>query len=300
MTMWTAVPPNVPKTVAGTLWDAEVPTDEWRPTSPTRSLFIVDSQTEGNGVYSADFFGNQRAGSASSADAIVPLVLALFSIKSVVDVGCGVGGWLNAFERRGVADYVGLDGDYVPRDMLKIPSSRFQSTDLRRLTDIGRQFDLACSMEVAEHLPESCAEQFVAALVAAAPVVLFSAAIPLQQGTDHINMQWQRYWSDLFASKGYITLDCIRPIIHEDPRVEWWYRQNALVFCKPSHCPPGLSPVTGNYALNRIDPGLLHQIANGPHGGKQALTMLRRCLAIFRSMILDKILPRALRPGARR
>jgi len=33
--------------------------------------------------------------------------------------GCGVGGWLKEFERNGVADYLGVDGDYVARHLLK-------------------------------------------------------------------------------------------------------------------------------------------------------------------------------------
>jgi SAM-dependent methyltransferase len=204
--------------------------------------------------YSPEFFENHQEGSTSSAEIVVPIVLSLFSVSSVVDVGCGVGGWLSVFERLGIDDYLGIDGDYVPRDILRIPPDKFLPRDLLALTDVGRRFDLACSLEVAEHLPEHCAEQFVTVLVNAAPVVLFSAAIPGQGGTDHLNEQWQSYWWKIFSRHGYVGIDCIRPVVHGDSRVEAWYRQNILVFCKQDLLPATCSPVSDPYYLDRVDP----------------------------------------------
>ena len=53
----------------------------------------------------------------------------------------------------GVTDLLGLDGDYVNRKMLLIPEANFRPTDLRRRITADRRFDLAISMEVAEHCP---------------------------------------------------------------------------------------------------------------------------------------------------
>jgi hypothetical protein len=50
-----------------------------------------------------------------------------------------------------------------------------------------KRFDLAISLEVAEHLPEGSAGALVSTLIEAAPVVVFSAAIKGQSGTNHIN-----------------------------------------------------------------------------------------------------------------
>ena len=232
-------------------------------------------------AYSEEFFQAQQDGSMASAEIVVPLFLSIFPGRSVIDVGCGVGGWLRAFERAGIGDYLGIDGDYVPADMLKIPADRFMSADLQKLTDVGRRFDLACSVEVAEHLPNKCAEQFVSALVKAAPVVLFSAAIPGQGGTDHINEQWQSYWQRLFARHGYVAVDCIRPVIFEDHRVEWWYRQNTLVFCEPERCPSSYQPVTSRYELDRIHPLLFEEVKRRPHSGKEAARMIARSVNVI-------------------
>src|SRR5207249_8602594 len=99
---------------------------------------------------------------------------------SVIDFGCGVGTWLLAFREHGVKDYVGIDGPYVPRDRLQIPLERFKIEDLTLPISLPREYDLACALEVAEHLPESASDDFISSLTRAARFVLFSAAIPGQ------------------------------------------------------------------------------------------------------------------------
>src|SRR5882757_6869053 len=97
-----------------------------------------------NSPYSSDFYDVQQSGSIASANIVVPRVLSLFEVSSVADIGCGVGGWLQAFGQHGIIDYLGVDGDYVPRNMLKIPSNRYLAADLATLTHLDRRFDLVC------------------------------------------------------------------------------------------------------------------------------------------------------------
>jgi SAM-dependent methyltransferase len=243
-------------------------------------MLDTDTRPQAETVYDAAFYADQQDGSLSSADIVVPLVLSLFPVRSVVDIGCGIGGWLSAFHDHGVGDYLGFDGDYVPRDLLKIPASRFRPTDLQALHEVGRRFDLACCLEVAEHLPAACAEQLVHTLVQAAPVVLFSAAIPFQGGTDHINEQWQSYWRELFARHGYVAVDCIRPAVAGDRRVEPWYRQNTLVYCEPQRCPPGHQPVA-DVDVDRVDPEMYERLLRpAPISGRQAARTMLAMLPI--------------------
>jgi len=58
----------------------------------------------------------------------------------------------------------------------------------------------------------------------------FSAAIPLQGGAGHINEQWPSYWVELFARRGYVAIDAIRPAVWSNERVAVWYAQNCLLF----------------------------------------------------------------------
>jgi SAM-dependent methyltransferase len=157
--------------------------------------------------------------------------------QSVVDVGCGVGTWLAEFQARGVSDILGIDGDYVDRSMLQIAVDTFSPQNLSNGALSSRKFDLAISLEVAEHLPAESAGAFVRSLTALAPVVAFSAAIPHQGGTDHINERWQSYWAELFRQLGYEAYDPIRPRIWTDTDVEVHYRQNLIIYAIPVGAP---------------------------------------------------------------
>lgn len=181
-------------------------------------------------TYDQQFFADMRAGSARSAHTVVPMLRDLIDFSSVVDVGCGTGAWLAAFATSGINDYRGLDGAWAEKAGLEIPRDRFIAADLASPPSLGRVFDLAISLEVAEHLPPSAADRFVTTLAELAPVVIFSAAIPGQGGTSHVNEQWPDYWSERFAARGYACFDVLRLPLWNNPNVQWWYAQNMLVF----------------------------------------------------------------------
>ncbi len=182
--------------------------------------------------YSKEFYEEFRSGSLRSAEIIAPLVLKFLSVQSVVDVGCGVGAWLAAFQKLGVEDIFGLDGEYIFDADLQISRDCFQAVDLSKPFTLGRIFDLAISLEVAEHLPAVSAASFVESLTQLAPAVLFSAAIPLQGGNHHINERWPDTWAELFAKHGYVPIDSIRRQIWQNEAVEFWYSQNILLFAR--------------------------------------------------------------------
>lgn len=185
--------------------------------------------------YTEGFYNVQKEGSRRSAEAIIPLVLDLIQPESVVDVGCGVGTWLSVFQKLGVEDVLGIDGEYIDRSMLEIPQEQFLAFDLTRPIEIDRQFDLVVSLEVAEHLPKRCAKTFVESLTKLGPIILFSAAIPFQGGTCHVNEQWPDYWANYFRENGYEVIDCIRKKLWNNDQVEWWYAQNMLVFSRKDY-----------------------------------------------------------------
>lgn len=178
-------------------------------------------------AYTADFYDTIRDGARRSAAAVVPRLVEIIRPHTVVDVGCGEGWWAQTFADFG-AEVIGLDGAYVTGSPL---GDRFIPHDLRRPlpAHLAGRFDLAISLEVAEHLPPSRAAGFVHDLCQLAPVVAFSAAIPGQGGTGHVNEQWPQWWADLFAGEGYDVSGALRFELWNDDRVENWYRQNLLV-----------------------------------------------------------------------
>lgn len=184
-------------------------------------------------IYDPSFYDTIAPGCRSSAEVLVPLILDRQPAEAVLDVGCGQGWWGAEFARHG-CNVVGIDGGYV-HDR-QVPT--FVEHDLTdRLPDLG-SFDLAVCLEVAEHLPKSRAASFVADLCAAAPVVVFSAAIPRQPGAGHINCQWPSWWADLFATHGMHLDDSLRELVWDDDRIEPWYRQNVLIATSTPCDPP--------------------------------------------------------------
>jgi SAM-dependent methyltransferase len=166
----------------------------------------------------------------SSAEAIVPIVVDRLNPASVLDVGCGRGTWLHVFAAAGVADIFGVDGPHTSIEDLEIPSDLFLPHNLDEPLDIGRRFDLVTCLEVGEHLDEHAAPTLVSSLVAHAPAVLFSAAIPAQGGAGHVNERWPSYWAELFAARGHRAIDLLRPSVWNDDRVAFWYAQNTVLY----------------------------------------------------------------------
>ena len=180
-------------------------------------------------VYKTHFYDAQSRGSWQSAREVIPLVLEYIQPETVIDVGCGIGTWLSVLKDQGIDDYWGVDGDYVDPHLLLIPEERFLRHDLSEPFFMDREFDLVISLEVAEHIPPDCADVLVNSLVKLGPVVLFSAAIPFQGGTHHVNEQWPEYWVEKFQHCGYVVIDCLRRRLWQKADVDPWYAQNIFL-----------------------------------------------------------------------
>ncbi len=188
--------------------------------------------------YRDEFFRDRHARTVYAAETVLGILLpALPPVSSAIDVGCGVGTWLSVLARQGVTGIQGVDGPWVDVANLVIPRENFVHHDLRQDRDFGRRFDLAMSLEVAEHLPAERAAGFVGWLTGLSDIVLFSAATPQQGGKNHFNEQWQDYWAELFAARDYVPADFIRARIWDDSRIATWYRQNLLVYVRRNRLP---------------------------------------------------------------
>ncbi len=148
-----------------------------------------------------------------------------------------MGAWLSVFQKHGVMNFLGIDGAWVDEKDLQIPRGCFRKEDLNNKINVGGTFDLAVCLEVGEHLAESAADNLVGTLTGAAPIVLFSAAIPMQPGTGHINCQWPEYWAKLFKKHGFVPVDAIRRRVWTDKDVEYWYAQNTIIYVKENELP---------------------------------------------------------------
>jgi hypothetical protein len=159
------------------------------------------------------------------------LVRPLVPFESVIDFGCGIGGWLCAAQRLGAHTILGIEGEYIRDADTIIPQESIVTQDLSSYSfDWKKKFDLAVTIEVAEHLPESSADVLCNNLVNASDFVVFSAARVGQTGLGHINEQPLGYWVKKFWARGYIPLEVFRPYIAADKSIYPWLRMNLVMF----------------------------------------------------------------------
>ncbi|MEI8290495.1 MAG: class I SAM-dependent methyltransferase [Verrucomicrobiota bacterium] len=158
-----------------------------------------------------------------------PLIFAGGKPQSLLDVGCGIGIWLKVALENGVMDISGVDGVDIKPNQLLIPPSAFRQQDLTQIWNLGRRFDAAFCLEVAEHLDERYASRLIDCLVAHSDHIIFGAACPGQTGQHHVNCQWPAYWQQLFNERGYVCSDEIRWKMWSNEQIEPWYRQNIFV-----------------------------------------------------------------------
>lgn len=188
---------------------------------------------DNSNLYNRGFYQDQVSASYSSG---VRVLSCLFDMiekpESIIDIGCGTGSWLAAARHLGVEDVIGIEGSSSAKDMLMIPDELWLEKDVCQTFELGRKFSLAISLEVAEHLPTRSHSILVGNLTCHSDVILFSAAIPYQGGTGHQSENWPSYWSEHFIRLGFDCFDIIRPTIWNMPGVNFWYKQNVMLFVR--------------------------------------------------------------------
>jgi hypothetical protein len=211
-------------------------------------------------LYNSRFYNDVNKTAFDSASVVIPIVLEVLpKVDSAIDFGCGEGMWLSILKRNGVSEIKGLDGEWVNKKHLKILEAEFILADLKSIEYDGKRYDLAISLEVAEHLPQSSAATFVKSLTRASDFVLFSSAIPFQGGTDHVNEQWPSYWANLFGTNGFLCVDFLRDKIWDIDTIAPYYRQNILLFVNQKRMGDLRSLVMSSSPSPRIHPKLRFQ-----------------------------------------
>lgn len=163
-------------------------------------------------------------------------IVETFHPQSVIDVGCGSGALLVALRKLDVRRLLGLDAAEAGLDI-----ARARGLDVRKFDIVNEKllysacYDVAVSMETAEHLPASAADRYVELLCSLAPVVIFTAAQPGQGGIGHLNEQPPEYWIGYFKAHGFQwlkkTVAAWQPAWHS-AGVADFYTNNLMIFQK--------------------------------------------------------------------
>lgn len=137
----------------------------------------------------------------------------IFKPKSVCDVGCALGSYLEGFRQCGIISrrLCGYEKHACYARKYAVPEikNRIYHLDAGQPKIHKESFDLVLCVEVAEHLPEDQAEVLMknlASLKSTNGFILMTTAGKDQPGTGHINCQPQKYWFDM-AGKNKLHLD---------------------------------------------------------------------------------------------
>lgn len=178
-----------------------------RKTGPLHRLAfrIMEKVGDRDDIYSAKYYQTLVEPYArKSVPHMAESIVETFHPASVIDVGCGSGALLVALRKLGVRRLIGLDAAEAGLDIARARSLDVRKFDITTDRWSGKdRFDIAISMETAEHLPASAADRYVELLCSLAPVVIFTAAHPGQGGIGHLNEQPPEYWTELFKAHGF-------------------------------------------------------------------------------------------------
>jgi SAM-dependent methyltransferase len=192
-----------------------------------------------------NYYNKQYFNSAIFEYDYVPVaeaILKQYAPKTVIEFGCGNGELSKALSKAGIA-VTAIDG-YANPDFGGYDNISFYKIDLNDPTEVGnflssqiKTFDVAICMEVAEHLTPAVSESLIDSLTSAADVVIFSAAIPEQDGDGHINCRDRFFWHEQFEKRNFFLKDTIRSQIRDNAAVGRWYALNTVDYVKSSGAP---------------------------------------------------------------
>jgi len=146
---------------------------------------------------------------------------------SVLDIGCGVGAYLQLFQHLGAGRILGIDG--IPAGATALADDAYQVHDLALPLALDNKFDLVVCVEVAEHLEARHADVLLDNITRhAGQVIVFSAAEPGQPGHGHINCAPIEHWLERLAARGWYP-ELVDSLGMRSLATMSWFRRNLVV-----------------------------------------------------------------------
>jgi hypothetical protein len=185
------------------------------------------------GIYDSSFYTGMKDDHYHSAVKFFKHLFQHYRPDSLVDFGAGTGAWIKAARDLGVKTILGIEGEWVKNSASHIvPGLPYHYQNMEDPVCLERHFDMAMSLDVAEHLTQSRADTFLDDMCTAADFIMFGAAMSLQLGANHINEQNQTYWIEKFRARGYICRDFFRAPLWFHNDIQANYLQNTFVFVR--------------------------------------------------------------------
>ena len=130
-------------------------------------------------------------------------VIERFCVKSVLDLGSGIGNAANFFFGKGMRT-IAVEGLLENVKAAYYPTLHHDLSKGPVVTDV----DLVHCHEVAEHIAEEHLDNLISSLTCGR-VILMTHALPGQDGHHHVNLKPMDYWVKHVSNRGY-------SLLHED------------------------------------------------------------------------------------
>ena len=196
-------------------------------------------------IYNSTYYSYVDKEAQKSAGAITRMIVMLFSPKFVIDVGCGTGALLYEIQNTLNKNYLnqsdvrcqGLEYSETAIEVCRSRKLNVAKFDIEsNLLDRDEKYfyDVAISLEVAEHISPAAGDRLVQLLCAKSKNVVFSAATPGQGGgVDHINEQHHEYWIERFNRFQYqidiASTNTFRDFLRKNGASSF-YSENIMIF----------------------------------------------------------------------
>ncbi len=186
-------------------------------------------------IYDDAYYSYVDDTAGSSASVMVTTLIEAFRPQKVIDVGCGSGAFIAKLNQLGVSA-VGLEYSEKGIEICRGKGLTVYAYNLESDLPLPlqeREFSMACSFEVAEHLPSALADRFVEILCSLSDKIVITAATVGQGGLDHVNEQPHSYWIEKFDQRYYRYNNELSLILREKWKAggaAQWYFNNVMVF----------------------------------------------------------------------
>jgi 2-polyprenyl-3-methyl-5-hydroxy-6-metoxy-1,4-benzoquinol methylase len=128
-------------------------------------------------------------------------IIKTFEVKSVLDVGCGLGFSVRWFKEQGL-DVLGIEGSSQAIKDSVCPENIIQWDYTIGKLELDKKFDLIHCCEFVEHVEEQYVDNFLDTFKHGR-YILMTHAIPNQPGIHHVNCRTSKYWVEKMNKIGY-------------------------------------------------------------------------------------------------
>lgn len=147
--------------------------------------------------YSEKYYRKHKEIDEKWATPLARLFIRTLGIRSMLDLGCGVGSYLRGALEENLSNVVGVEmnADLARPFMGAVVSTVAIQGDITKPLDLHGQFDCVLSVETGEHLQPEGTAGFIDNLKSCSSrLIVLTAAPPGQRGTQHINLRPRSEW----------------------------------------------------------------------------------------------------------